>query len=795
MKSITRRSFLKIAGAGGATAAASSLLPAPFSPLSPLKKGFKPALKEEWVASVCQQCPAACGIKVKIINGRAVKIEGNSHPSNQGRVCPKGQAGLQILYDPDRIKGPLKRTNPEKGPYQDPLFVPVSWEEALTDIASRLGKLRQEGKSHTVAFMSGRIQGKNKDIINLFAKLYGTPNHVGHSSICADASKLAHYVLDGNKSYAAYDWDNTNYLISFGAGFIEAWRPTVRLLRAYGQMRRGRPIRAKIVQVDTRLSVSATKANEWIPITPGTDGAMALGMAHVILTEGLWSREFVGDFTATGKRFKEGKSIAPEEFQEKWTKGLVDWWNAMLKDFSPKKAAETTGVPVSTIRRLAREFATTPPAIAGAERGAGAHTNGTYNRMCIHALNALVGSMFAFGGVMYQENPPYTPLASEEPYMDDVSKDIDAKVKTGELKRIDKKTGFMENFYQDVADNHLKSDPYKLNMLFIYLTNPLFSTPEPGRFYEAFKDIFIVESTPFLSETATYADYILPDHSYLENTLDVPIYPSLGYPVVGLRQPVVAPLYDTRNFADTLIELGKRAGGKMGDYFSSLGNFENVLKTSIKGLGITWEQWQQMGVWSKGTISYRYKNGRFYKDSQELDEVAVKDKLLKTNSGKFELRSSALEEKGYNPYPQYQTPNYATGPGYDLYLNTPKLITHAEGRGANVPNLQEIFNVEDQTKWEVKVHLHPEAAQKRGIKNGDLVWVESPTGNKIRAQAELFEGCHPQVVVIPYELGHTAYGRWARLRGVNPNWLLANKSDPLSGQSATNDTMVKVYRA
>ena len=538
---LDRRTFLKASAVGAAGASLIGRVMGLPNPVArALQEGGAAPADERWVRSVCRQCPSGCGIQVRVFDGRAVKIEGNpDHPINFGRLCPKGQAGLQVLYDPDRIKTPLRRTNPRKGPDQDPGFVPVSWEEALDAVAAKLRQLRDEGKSHTLAIMGGRYRGHAPAMTGVFLSLYGSPNDIGHSSICSDASVIAHYLTDGNKSYQGYDWDHTNYVLCFGAAFLEAFRPTTRLLRAWGHLRRGRPVRAKFVQVDVRLSVTAAKADEWLVVKPGTDAALALGLAHVILTEGLWDRGFVGDFNRPGLRFQAGVAVDPAAFTERWTYGLVDWWNEVVKDATPEWAEKICGVPAETIRRIAVEFATTRPAVATGERGAGAHTNGCYTRMAIHALNALVGSMYSKGGVRRQISPPYAKLPSTEDYMDETARAVAERVKSGELLRIDKAGShdfpFAKNVYQNVADNHLKGDPYKLNAVIIYLTNPLFTPMSPQRFEEAFKDVFVVETTSYMSETALYADYILPDHSYLETYLDDPIYPSLGYPCTGIQ--------------------------------------------------------------------------------------------------------------------------------------------------------------------------------------------------------------------------------------------------------------------
>lgn len=843
---MNRRSFLKITGVAGA-----ATLGLDFGGpiIKALAQGTDAVRDEKWVSSVCIQCPAGCGTKVRVVNGKAVKIEGNlEHPYSNGKLCPKGYAGLQFLYDVDRVKSPLKRTNPNKGPNEDPKFMEVSWDEALNDIAARLNQIRNEGKSHTVAFLSGRNRGRAGNVWGTFTKLYGTPNNLGHSSICADASKKARLCMDGTDDYCAYDWDNCNYVLNFGGATLEAWRPTNLMLQKWAHMRRGRPVRAKQVMVDTRFSTTAIKADEWLPVKPGTDGALALGIAHVILTEGLWDRSFAGDFKEKGKKFNAGKTVAKEDFEEIWTSGLIDWWNNVLKDFDANRASDITGIPAERIIRIAKEFATTKPAIAAGERGAGAHTNGTYNHMAIHSLNALSGSMFAQGGVMYQMGVPYASLSlKDDDYMDDIAKKVDKDFKAHKLERMDEAKSdewpLASNVYQNIPDNHIKGQTYKLSVLFTYYTNPLFSMPNPQRAREAFKDVFIVETSSYLSETALYADYILPDNYYLERWQDDTVYASTGYPVTGLRVPAVQPIYNTRNSMEVIIDLGKRMGGKMGEYFTSLGSFDNMLHGIAKGFEKTpgdngvnsFDSWAEKGAWYKKPYLYRFSNGKFYewdgigynkemtkkeevkkeiKDSKEVETKVitdpVKDKLLKTKSGKFEFRSSKLEGFTDNQknilkselkspelfaYPHYEEPHFAgKDEGFPLHMSSPKMITHAEGRGANVQWLQERFGIVVGRGWTNWVELNTDKAEELGIKNGDEVWVESPIG-KVRVMAVINPGNPPWMVVFPFEHGHWNYGRYAKGLGANPNEIMANLSAVISAQSCTNATMVKVYKA
>jgi len=764
------------------------------------------AQDEHWVPSVCLQCPAGCGILVRVVDGRAVKIEGNPiHPINRGRLCPKGQSGLQILYDPDRIKTPMKRVG-ERG---EGRWTRVSWDEAIATVAERLRTLRERGEPHTLVLMGGRYRGQMSTLFGRFLEAYGSPNDVVHSSICSDGTSLAHYLTQGWKAYAGYDWDNTNYLICFGGGFLEAWRPTVRLLRAYGHMRRGRSgVRTKIVQVEPRFSVTAAKADEWIPIRPGTDAALALAMAHVIVKEGLYDRNFVAEHT-----------FGFEDWTDEQGKAHLGFKTLVLRDYPPERAAEITGVPAQTIERLAREFATTRPAIAAGERGISMQANGIFTRMAIHALNALVGSIDVPGGVLMQRNPPFTPLPKVE---------RDAIAEKGlAMPRIDyagtTRYPLAGKVYQDIPDRILAGDPYPVNALLLYYTNPMFSSPDIGRWREAIRKVpLVVSFSPFLDETTAHADLILPDHSYLERWHDDVIYPSLGYPVWSLRQPVVQPLYDTRNTGDVLIELAHAIGGSVAAAFPWR-DLVDFLRFRAQGVWEAkqgsftsetfdgwWAEFQKRGVWAGPSYKFgqwkdvfQTPSGKFEFFSQNLEHKleALAEKEAKKHGTTIEhemdemLKGLALEARGDRLFmPHYEPIRQVGDPKeYPFVLVTYKLITHAEGRGGNVPNLQEMLGVHVQEKWDSWVEINPEVARKLGLADGDEVWIESVLG-RIRTRVRLWP-VHPETVAMPFELGHRAYGRWAQGRGANPNEIIVNENDRLGGLAAWFSTRVKVYKA
>jgi len=774
---------------------------------------------EKWVPSVCLQCPGGCGIIVRVINGKAVKIEGNPlYPSNRGKTCPKGQAGLQILYDPDRIQGPMRRIG-ERGSGR---WQPIAWQEAIQLVASKIRELRNRGEPHTIIFMSGRNRGQMGDFIGRFCDAIGTPNNVGHSSICSDGSALAHWAMQGFKAYAGYDWDNCHYLLCFGGSFIEAWRPTARLLRAYGHMRRGREgLRAKIVQVDTRLSVTAAKADEWIPINPGTDAALALGIAHVMIKEGLYDQRFIAE-----------RTFGFDDFTDTHGERHIGFKTLVLRDYAPQKVSSITGVPVENIVRIAREFAATRPAIAAGERGVSMQSNGIYSRMAIHALNALAGSIDTPGGVLVQINPPFADWPDMEPDLKDPGKKhlkVDEIAGKGlKMPRVDR-AGTVTyplagKVYQDIPDRILNGDPYPINMLFTYYTNPMFSTPDVGRWQKAIERLpFLVSFSPFMDETASHADLILPDHTYLERWHDDVIYPSMGYPVWGLRQPVVKPLYNTRNTGDVLIQIAQTIGGRVAELFPWK-SFQEALKFRARGIFETksgsivagtfeewWQEFTRRGVWTNPPYPFGQwervldtpsKKFEFYSQNiqHKLGHIAEKEAEQHHTTPQAEMEKMlsglGLRARGDEVFlPHFEPPRFVGDEKeYPFYLNTFKTMTHAEGRGANVPHLQEVFEVQCHERWSARVQINPQAAKQLGIEEGDEVWLESPVG-RIKVQARLHPGALPNVVNMPFELGHQAYGRWAEDRGANPNWIIAKEYDRLGGLAAWFSTRVKIYKA
>lgn len=820
---ISRRRFLQATGAAsaiGAVGVGTQLATVEKVHAQPAAEGAGPTVINK---NFCGQCPARCGIDIYTTNGRVHAIYGTlDNPLSNGKLCPKGHYGVYMLYDADRVKGPMKRTNPKKGRYEDPKFVPISWDEALQIVADRLNALREKGESHRFATLTGRAWGyTDAGLLSEFGKLYGTPNYnLGHSSMCSDASEWVKHAMDGHHAYSAYDYSNCNYVLVFGAGLLEAFRPFNGNMQNWGKMRTKAP-KTKVTVVDVHLNTTGSAADRLLLTKPGTDGALALAIAHVILTEGLWDRNFVGDFTAPDLKFETGKEIDVASFKENWTIGVAEWWNLELKDRTPEWAEKITGIQARDIVAVAREFGNTKPAVALFERGASAHYNGAYNGMAIHALNALTGNMFAKGGLRgYQMKTAWAKLPIKyEDFQDDYAKSPDRKKPRIDMAK-SKKWPMAKNMMQEIAINTLKGEPYKLDTVMIYMTGGIFSGPDCTKWEDAWREVFVIDTSPFTGETHKFADLILPDNTYLERYQIADTYPFEGYPISMLRTPAIKPLYDTRTFGDVVIEIGKRIKGPMSEYYKQIGNTENIIKWMCEGFKdkpgdngvVDFETFKQKGVWYRKPYAYLQKDGVFYEwDGKGYNKVLtpedVKAKVMPTPTGKFEIKVTELEHHAdyvqekfglppeRAPFPQWVEPRHG-GDG-DLHFVSPKLAGQAEGRSSNLPHVSAMIQPTQGGKHDVYLEMHPDTAAKRGIKDGDRVRIKNKIG-AIEVLVRVTQTTRPDTVVLPMIHGHWGQGRWAEAKGRLPtgstNEVTENLSEPLSGLACYHSGMVSVER-
>ena len=416
----------------------------------------------------------------------------------------------------------MRRTNPEKGKGIDPEFEPISWSEAVGEIADQIMDLRENDETEKFMLTRGRYTYLRPIIYDYLPQLVGTPNNISHSAICAEAEKMGPMYTEGEWDYRQYDVKQTRYVIAWGADPISTNRQVSHYSNSFGDLLDY----ATVAVVEPRLSSTASKSDEWVPVEPGYDGALASAMAHVLLRDGLWNREFVGDFTDGENRFVPGEQVDPETFEESVnSQGVITWWNEELYDKDPAWAAEEAGVSAEQIERVATGFGEAGPrAISWVGGGPVMQVRGSYNSMAIHALNGLVGSVGNRGGTLYTPDTGVEDLPAPDDYVDDVARsglfvddafeqprekiDQRGRLEFPALNNGESGGGVVTN---NAADGILQEDPNEIKVLLSYWNNFAFSNPESQRWEDALAKIpFHATIETHASETAWFADIILP---------------------------------------------------------------------------------------------------------------------------------------------------------------------------------------------------------------------------------------------------------------------------------------------
>lgn len=763
--------------------------------------------EETWVPSVCGQCPAGCGILVRVYGDRAVKIDGNPlHPISRGALCARGQSGLQVLYDPDRLTGPLARD----GKRGEGKWKPISWKEALSTSGEKLKEIRKQGKPQTLALWTGPQRGLSRTVSERFMEAYGSPNLVRFEPDRAAGSIPAVHLMQGVSGGITYDIENADYILSFNSGLLDDhWSP-VELSRAYGRFRRGRKeVRGKLVQIEPRLSVTGAKADEWVPILPGSEGVLAMGIASVLIVERRYDGDFIAERTFGFDDWTDRKGTLHPGF-----KTLV------IQEYPLDKVVKLTGVPRDTIIALAREFAQLQPAIAIGNDGQGVGHQGVYNRMAVHALNALVGNIQKNGGVLTKARLPEMHLP---PYSPDT-----IAAKGGSMPRMDGAGTGPYALTADVPGNLteqiLKKRPYPLEALLIHGANPVFQSPDPDRTLAALHQVpTIISFSSFMDETSRYADLILPDSVYLEKWQVDTSYTLHGNPVVTLGRPAVEPVHDTRDTCEVLAALAKNMGGSPAGAFPAAES-EALAKTSLLDLNVSGrgevfgaaleEVWTILLEQSGWKVRSRQPFETFWSNLKERggwwDPVYYPwewKRVFSTPSGRFEFYSLTVKNylKSLNErdldlalqkiaapvdinsadtlcLPRAVAETVRGAPGlYPLEVH-PYTIPILSGlRQTSQPWLQDITGFHVYESWHTWVEIHPETARPLGIEDGEWSWVETEEG-KIRAKIRFFQGVMPQMINLPVGLGHQAGGRWTAGIGEDVLKILRTEKEPLTGR-------------
>jgi len=622
---ITRRGFLKAtAGSVGTLALSHELLDF---------KNWVAASAEAPVTRVptfCNGCGNRCAIFAFVKNARLWKIEGNAEANgNLGVVCPKGHGYLHELYNPNRLKGPLKRVGNR--------FEPISWEKAYQEIGQKINLILMDSGPQSI-FWVNYPQSNNLYALRLMHAL-GSPHYFTHGSTCYTARNAGWSYTVGE--LPSNDLSNARYITIIGrnpAGGID--------LAEVKKIVEAKEKGAKVVVVDPRHSETAILADEWLPIRPGTDLAFLLGMINVMVTEELYDKEFITE-----------KTVGFEQLEEE------------IINYPPEWAEKICEIPAKTIIRMAREMAQAKPR-ALFHRGYHAafgsqYLNSFQTARALAIANSLLGNINREGGIYFAKSAQLGELQPKHP--------------APELPKIGKSDGtgvpgryplgsYGDGIAHAIPEMALRGE---LKAGFVYHNNPLRTNPNPKRVIAGYKklDLLVVIDT-VLSETASIAHYVLPESFYLERDEAIDTKHSGKRAQVSIQQKVVKPLYDTKPGTQIIIELGKHLG--IGRYF----NFDvaegNLLR--LQPLGVTLEELKKKGVLFVGE---NWKEGF---------------KKLETPSGKVEIHSKTLEKLGFPPIPRWEDPLVSPDPNdpHSFRLLHGKQAIHTHSMTANQPYLMAI---------------------------------------------------------------------------------------------------------
>ena len=770
---IDRREFL--AGIGGFGLGLGLGGVSHWLPLAPPRVGpdWAPGV-ESFISSTCTLCPAHCGIRGRLMDGRLVGIAGNPlHPVSRGGLCAKGVAGLQILYHPARLTGPVERT----GPPGSGEFKPVTWDYALDLVATRLGELRDQGKSQSLMWLSGRTSGLMGDLVRHFARVYGTP-HLIPDDYPDGASEVLR-LSQGIDSPPAFDLTSSDYVLSFGVPLFEAWSGMPQAAAA-----RDAVPGPRWVQVDVRHSRTAAGSDDWLAVRPGTYGLLALGFAYVILKEGIYDAERVSE-----------NVVGLEDAIDENGQSIPGFRSLVVRHGRTEQVAQRTGVPPETIIRIAKELGSARASVAVWDHAVSWRSGGLADALAIHALNILVGAIDRPGGTLVQPALPVPPAFGGQ-----TTNAVPPP-----------SSSFTRANWAALIGGESTPPP---EALFMYYSNPVGSSPNGEDVVKALARIpLVVSFSPFLDESARHANLVLPDCTYLERWQDAPSPAAIPISVWSVVQPMIEPLHDTRSTGDVILDLGARLGGEIAASMPA-SSFEELVVARGKVLagvqrgGVFDDELSRMelrelesrGWWvphgqseSEFWQAVRERGGWFdpyydYHDRSMFSRFDDGKARLFSLEARRRIGQSASEIAG-GALP-FELPQGEGNASHALVLNPYRVMTLASGGTALLPWLLENLGVMTGNAWETWIEINPETAREHDLDDGRMVRVESALGH-FDARVRVFAGAQPGVVNVPYGL-HTSAEGWGEVKGANPLQAVGNRLDATTGLPDWYSTRARV---
>ena len=624
-----------------------------------------------WYATTCRECTAGCGLHAKVREGRVIKLEGNPEsPINAGRLCARGQAALEGVYNPDRVTDPLARNAGGE-------LEKITWDDALARVKAQVKAARGKG----IAFVTGNESGAFGDLVGEWTRAVGGA-HVSYEPFAFEALREGNRLAFGTSAVPWYDLANAKYILSFGADFLDTWLSPVAYQSAFTRAHAfaaGRAVpMAKAVFVGPRMFLTGMNADEWVAAAPGTEGLLALALAGVIV------RERLAPVPADAGRLRD-----------------------LLARHTAEAVAAVAGVDAAAIERLAREFAGARGGVAVAGGMAAHYPNGAEVVAAVNILNYVAGTV-------------------------------------GKLVRFGPNEGLEgSGSFKQMADLAADMQRGKLALLFVHGANPGHSLS--GAFWEGWAKVgYKVSFSPYLDETASAADLVLPDLHPLEQWSDS--RPRAG--VWALQQPVMQPVFpNARHAGDVLLDLAGKSQ-----------TFKDYLQA----------RWRPLHA--------RYAHGKTF---DEFWAEALQHGGVYTDAPAQAVRLGPQAGDLMRGAPA--APAFDGGAGDPVLIVFPSPVLH-DGRGANKPWLQELPDPVSKLTWHAWVELHPETAAKWSVVDGDFLVLQSPFG-AVRAPVWITPAVRPDVLALPTGQGHKAYGRYARDRSCNAFDLLSGAANAYGGRT------------
>ncbi len=671
------------------------------------------------VQTLCRMCDDRCAINVYLENGRIVDIDGyKEHPWNRGRLCVKARAAVDMVYHPDRLLKPLKKSS---AGWQE-----ISLDQALDEISSRLLQIKKQYDARSISVWKGEAVGfaQQEDMVRRFVHALGSPNYFSNDSQCYNGRYFGYRLVEGR--WSVPDYENSDCIVLWGANPPHAHPNMTQMIM------RARKKGAKLIVVDPRLSAIARKADVHAVLKPGTDGALAWGLIHLLVENNWYNRYFVKKYTVGFNELAE-----------------------YARGFSPESVAAETGVPAEDVIEITKTMAGAAPRVA-LYMGSGPehHENGINNIRAVACLDGLLASVDEKGGNRLVEGMERNELTlyDEIPlrHLEPIGAD---------------RFPLLYNFRQEchtmtVMDTILESKPYPLRAMILTAANPALTNPNTLKVRKALKslDLFVVRDL-FMTETAKLADYVLPAASFLERA---ELHYHGMYQLVTLTKEILS-FPDCQNEYQFWHDLAHRLG--IGKYFP-WENEEELTRWILEPSGITWEALQD------------HLQGIVYKP---IRTCKWKEEPFNTPSGKIEFSSQYLKSLGYEELPEYKQPSYKSSPDpeypYVLITGARKLLYY-HSRFRNIPRfLTAIPGAE--------VEMHPQDAAEIDIADGEVVRVCSRIGSlkipvKIMAPNE----------ILPGNLQITHGWKESNVNLITPD----NRFDPISGFPLLKAVEVRVEK-